>query len=85
VDAILDVRSIAAHEGHILERHRHVANLLQENGHAVPIDDAHKEKRIQLNLKSLPSTVHSHPDDLKDVKRLLSSCGFGEIIGGKDQ
>jgi heterodisulfide reductase subunit C len=62
-----------------------VANLLQEHGHAVPIDDTHREKRMQLGLNSLPSTVHSHPDALKDVKRLLASCDFGEITGGEEQ
>ena len=81
VDAVLRIREIAVRKGIILDTHRKVAGLLLETGHAVPIDDDNIEKRKQLGLSELPSTVHSVPEALEDVKKLLKSCDFEEIVG----
>ncbi|MBP2030747.1 heterodisulfide reductase subunit C [Methanohalophilus levihalophilus] len=81
VDAVLRIREIAVHQGIILDTHRKVAGLLLETGHAVPIDDDNIEKRKQLGLSELPSTVHSEPESLDEVKELLKSCDFEEIVG----
>ncbi len=81
VDAVLKIREIAVHQGIILDTHRKVAGLLLETGHAVPIDEDNIEKRKLLGLSELPSTVHSVPEALEDVKQLLKSCNFEKILG----
>jgi heterodisulfide reductase subunit C len=80
VDAVLRIRESAVHRGIILEAHRKVAAMLMETGHAVPIDENNTRKRQQLGMSGLPPTVHSMPEALKDVKLLLGSCGFEEIV-----
>ncbi len=80
VDAILSIRSIAAHEGIILPEHKQVIELLLEYGHAVPIDETNMKKREDLGLERLPETVHKDPEALNEVKRLLNACKLAEII-----
>lgn len=80
VDAILKIRSIAAHEGIILPEHKHVIELLLEYGHAIPIDEMNMKKREEIGLESLPETVHKYPEALKEVKKLLEVCKLAEII-----
>ncbi|MDK2892583.1 CoB--CoM heterodisulfide reductase subunit C [Methanohalophilus sp.] len=80
VDAVLRIREIAVHQGIILDSHRKVASLLLETGHAVPINEENTERRKQLGLSELPPTVHSVPDALMEVKKLLKSCDFEEIV-----
>lgn len=80
VDTILEVREIAVHEGLMLPEHRNVGELLIEHGHAVPIDAENKTKRKALGLNELPPTVHSDPDALAEVKKLLSYCKFDELV-----
>jgi hypothetical protein len=33
----------------------------------------------------MPLTVHKCPDDLKEVRTLLISCGFDSLIDNKDK
>ncbi|MBC7085282.1 MAG: CoB--CoM heterodisulfide reductase subunit C [Methanomethylovorans sp.] len=80
VDAILKIRTIAAHEGMILAEHRHVIKLLIEYGHAVPIDEMSMNKREQLGLERLPETVHKYPEALEEIKTLLKSCNLDKIL-----
>ncbi len=80
VDSVLELRRIAVHKGVMLPSHRKVAALLLEHGHAVPIDAENRSKRLALGLSELPDTVHSCPDALDEVKALLGSCGFDELI-----
>jgi heterodisulfide reductase subunit C len=54
--------------------------LLIEYGHAVPIDEKNKKKRTELGLEELPETVHKYPDELEEVKILLNSCAFEELL-----
>lgn len=80
VDAVLAIRAAAAHEGIMHPDHRKVSELLLEYGHAVPIDEKNRKKRISLGLNELPETVHKYPEDLKEVKILLASCGFDRLL-----
>jgi len=80
VDAILRIRSIAAHMGIMLPEHQQVIKLLLEYGHAVPIDEMNMKKREELGLERLPETVHKDPVALKEVKTLLKACKLSEII-----
>ncbi|MDW7730840.1 MAG: CoB--CoM heterodisulfide reductase subunit C [Methanolobus sp.] len=85
VDAVLTIRTIAAHEGIMHPEHRKVSELLMEYGHAVPIDDENRKKRIDLGLNELPETVHKYPEELEEVKLLLVSCGFDVLLDKKEK
>ncbi|WMW26079.1 CoB--CoM heterodisulfide reductase subunit C [Methanolobus sediminis] len=76
VDTVLEIRSISAHQGIILPEHRLVCQMLLKYGHAVPINDKYKIKRVEIGLEELPETVHKYTDSLNEVKELLTSCGF---------
>ncbi len=80
VDAILKIRSIAAHGGIMLPEHKQVIKLLLEYGHAVPIDEMNMKKREELGLDRLPETVHKYPEALDEIKMLLKVCKLAEII-----
>lgn len=82
-DAIILLRNIAIERGHMLPTHKRVAEILLETGHAVPINEENRKKRAQLMLSELPPTVHSHPQSLEEVKKLLASTGFDKMVAGK--
>ena len=83
VDAIFEIRAIAVHEGIILKEHRTVGKLLVEHGHAVPINAENKAKREALGMDAFPPTVHSFPDALSEVKKLLANCKFDELMSNE--
>ena len=78
-DAILSLRAEAVKKGRILPAHRAVCKFLIEVGHAVPIDDIHIAIREKIGLLQ-PETVSKYPKALNDVKILLESCGFNELV-----
>lgn len=80
VDILLDVRAISVHQGSIHPEHREVCEMLLEYGHAVPINESNRKKRVNLGMEELPETVHKYVDGLEEVKTLLASCDFGELI-----
>ncbi|WP_292485407.1 CoB--CoM heterodisulfide reductase subunit C [Methanohalobium sp.] len=84
VDGIYKIRTVAVREGTMLSEHRKVSHLLLETGHAVPINEETKQKREQLGLDSLPETVSKHPKALDDVKIILKSCKFDELVSKKE-
>jgi heterodisulfide reductase subunit C len=79
-DAIIIMRNMAVEEGYMLPQHRKTSKKLLETGHAVPIDDANKEKRKALGLKEIPPTVHSSEKALSDVKKIMERTGFRKLI-----
>lgn len=85
VDAVLTIRTVAAHEGIMHPEHRRVSELLLEHGHAVPIDEDNRDKRLSLGLNELPETVHKYPEELEEVKVLLESCGFDRLLDRGDK
>lgn len=78
-DAVLELRSEAARKGIILPAHRKVCNFLLETGHAIPLDDIHIVIREKIGIGS-PETVYKYPDALRDVKILLASTKFNELV-----
>ena len=78
-DEILSLRAKAVKNGRILPAHRAVCKFLIEKGHAVPIDDIHIAIREKIGLAQ-PETVSKYPLALKDVKTILASTGFDELI-----
>ncbi|MCL7475288.1 MAG: CoB--CoM heterodisulfide reductase subunit C [Methanosarcinales archaeon] len=80
VDGILALRTESVHMGFMLPDHRKVAGLVIEKGHAVPINDANRDKRKKLGMDELPETVHKYPDALDQVKKLLMATGFVQLV-----
>ncbi len=78
-DEILRLRSEAVRKGKILPAHRNVCRYLAETGHAIPLDDVHGALREKIGL-SFPENVQKHPKALKEIKTLLKSTGFDELI-----
>lgn len=78
-DAVLTLRSEAVKKGIILPAHRKVGKFLIETGHAIPLDDEHASIRETMGLV-LPETVQKYPKALKEVKTLLRSTRFIELI-----
>lgn len=84
VDAILGLRTEAVRNGIMLPAHRKVAEVVISKGHAVPLNDNSMKQRQQLGLDELPATVHKFPESLEQVKKLLESTGFVELISEGD-
>ncbi|MCK4938163.1 MAG: CoB--CoM heterodisulfide reductase subunit C [Methanosarcinales archaeon] len=84
VDAILGLRTEAVRNGMMLPSHRKVARFVISKGHAVPINDNSMTQRQQLGMDKLPANVHKFPEALEQVKKLLESTGFVELIAEED-
>lgn len=80
VDGILTLRTESVHMGLMLPDHRKVAGLVIDKGHAVPINDANRERRKELGMDELPETVHKYPDALEQVKKLVEVTGFVQLV-----
>lgn len=76
---IKGLRNIAVRKGFMKESHQKVAGLFCQTGHLVPINDRVKELRKALDLTELPPTVHSHPESLNEVKKIIESTHFREL------
>lgn len=83
-DAIIIMRNMAVEEGFMLPDHRKASMKLLETGHAVPINDANREKRVSLGLDEIPPTVHSHKDALNDLKTIMKRTGFKNLIESQE-
>jgi heterodisulfide reductase subunit C len=84
VDGILTLRTESVHSGLMLPAHKKIAELVIETGHAVPINDAVRTNRKDLEMDELPETVHKYPEALDQVKTLLKLTGFKELVHTKD-
>ncbi len=78
-DAILSLRAQAVKKGKILQAHRIVCRYLLETGHSIPIDEKHIDVRKKMGLDE-PETVRKYPKGLKEVKLLLESTHFNELV-----
>lgn len=79
-DVILALRTIAANNGKMLDKHKAVAGFVIGQGHAIPIDEANKKLRASLGLKELPPTTHSHKDALAEVQQIAKKLGFDKLV-----
>ncbi len=76
---IKELRNIAVQRGYMKPAHQKVARFFCDTGHLVPITENIKQVRKQLGLPELPPTVHSHPESLKDVQKIIHKTKFREI------
>lgn len=82
VDTIITLRNMASAKGFMIPRHKEISKQLIEKGHLVPINEANIKRRAELGLSELPPTVHSHPEALNEVKKLLQLTGFTKLVEG---
>ena len=69
-DVIMELRNYATKLGNISPNHRAVVGYLKNFGHAVPINDEIKKRRVELGLEELPPTAFKYKQegDDKDLK-----------------
>jgi heterodisulfide reductase subunit C len=54
---------------------------LIDTGHGVPINDKKwSDLRESYDLNSLPPTVHSHPEAVKEIQTLVKSLKFDKLV-----
>lgn len=80
-DVILAIRNLAVQSGHMLDRHKLVAELLLKSGHAVPIDETTKKLRANLGLAEVPPTTHMFRDALAEVQEIVKKTNFDKLVG----
>ncbi len=70
-DVIMELRNYATKLGNISPNHRAVVGYLQNFGHAVPINDEVRKRRVELGLEELPPTAFKYKQegDDKDLKK----------------
>ena len=56
-DVIMELRNYATKRGNISPNHRAVVGYLKNTGHAVPINDEVRQRRVELGLEELPPTL----------------------------
>jgi heterodisulfide reductase subunit C len=82
---IIKLRNIAVEEGYILDNHFTLANdIFYATGHGVPANGENNKKwrdlRESYGLPSLPPTVHSYPEALKECQTLMKEVGFKALL-----
>jgi heterodisulfide reductase subunit C len=65
-DVIMELRNYATKLGNISPNHRAVVGYLKNTGHAVPINDEVKKRRVELGLEELPPTLYKFKQEGED-------------------
>jgi heterodisulfide reductase subunit C len=65
-DVIMELRNYATKLGNISPNHRAVVGYLKNTGHAVPINDEVRKRRVELGLEELPPTLYKFKEEGKD-------------------
>lgn len=84
-NVIILLRNLAVRNGYMLSSHRDVSLKLLKTGHAVPIDEQHKQLRKKLGLSELPPTAHSNPWVVKEIQTIANKMGFDKLVGFKGE
>jgi len=68
----MELRNYATKLGNISPNHRAVVGYLKNTGHAVPINDEVRKRRVKLGLEELPPTAFKFKQegDDKDLKNI---------------
>ncbi|MFX1345867.1 MAG: CoB--CoM heterodisulfide reductase subunit C [Promethearchaeota archaeon] len=80
-DMILYLRNLAVKKGFMHEKHQELCKKFCFSGHSVPIDNKKwQDLREYYGLDRRPPTVHSNKKDLIEIKKLLVSSKFIELL-----
>ncbi len=82
-DIIRALRNIAVKNGYMKKKHQLIAGYLIKTGHLVPIDEATRKLRLDLNLTEIPPTTHKFPKSLREFQTLTRKLGFDKLITSK--
>jgi len=80
-DVILALRNMAVKAGYMLDQHKRVAGYFVKYGHAVPINEENRKRRVSLGLSEVPPTTHKHEKALGEVQGIVKKMGFDKLIG----
>ena len=62
----MELRNYATKRGNISPNHRAVVGYLKKFGHAVPINDEIRKRRVELGLEELPPTAFKFKEEGDD-------------------
>lgn len=80
-DMIIYLRNLAVQNGFMHESHHELCKKFCFSGHGVPNDDEKwKVLREFYGLSRIPPTVHSDKKALIEIKKLLISSKFNELV-----
>ncbi|MBY9006540.1 MAG: CoB--CoM heterodisulfide reductase subunit C [Candidatus Lokiarchaeota archaeon] len=84
-DMVIKLRNIAVEKGYILEKHFNLAyNVFFKTCHAISAKGENNKKwrelRESYKLPSLPPTVHSYPEAVKECQTLMKEVKFKKLL-----
>lgn len=79
-DTVRIIRNLAVKYGYIKDNHRRICEIFLRYGHAVPVNDKMRKVRKDLGLAEVPPTVHSYPESLAEVLKLVEETGFKKMV-----
>jgi len=82
-DVILALRNMAVEAGYMLDQHKRVSGYFVKYGHAVPLNEENRKRRVSLGLSEIPPTVHKSKKALNEVQGITKKTGFDKLIGFK--
>lgn len=82
-DVILALRNMAVEAGYMLDQHKRISSYFVKYGHAVPINEENRKRRVSLGLSEIPPTVHKSKKALNEVQGIIKKMGFDKLIGFK--
>ncbi|MHA1730256.1 MAG: CoB--CoM heterodisulfide reductase subunit C [Promethearchaeota archaeon] len=85
-NVIIMLRNLATQADLMLDNHRKLTHMFIKTGHGVPIPEGDAGKkwrdlRVSYDLPPLPPTVHSFPESLKNLHKLVKLIGFDKLVG----
>jgi len=80
-DVILALRNMAVEAGYMLDPHKRVSGYFVKYGHAVPINEENRKRRVSLGLSEIPPTTHKHKKALDEVQGIVKKTGFDKLTG----
>ena len=80
-DVILALRNMAVKAGYMLDQHKRVSGYFVKYGHAVPINEENRKRRVSLGLSEVPPTTHTYKKALDEVQGIVKKTGFDKLIG----
>ena len=81
VPIIIALRNIAVEKGNLIPKHLGICQKFIQWGHAVPLDDENREKRIRLGLTENPPTTQFIMEARKQLQFLVKKLKFDKKIG----
>lgn len=82
-DVIIALRNMAVEAGYMLDQHKRVSGYFVKYGHAVPINEENRRRRVSLGLSEIPPTTYKHKKALDEVQGIVKKMGFDKLIGFK--